>query len=294
MAPEAIAPTQDGTGNFMKLGRASDIWSLGCILYQVIYGYPPFAQLNTIQKLHAIPNPKHEILFPQFEDSEAINTVKLCLIRDANCRATIRGSDKTVSLMNHAFLKLNNHSHQSNQEQLIESLLSSDIIEKMVKFIQPLISNKSNSRSIVNDLIKIINERSNNKAASNSNMAIILPHEDTISFKKDSSFIESDLNITVEQTMKLVSKSSSRESRKDQHDIKRVKISTETSSNVSKRQPLKVLPLSLQEQIQNQIDNGLQSAKTSSRAQKWMKPKDVNQQKDDMKSILEKRIGAMR
>ncbi|CAM9268704.1 unnamed protein product, partial [Ectocarpus fasciculatus] len=79
MAPEAISPMVDcGSTDVdvsfgdsdekrklkMRLGRPSDIWSLGCILYQMLYGKTPFSALNTIQKLHAIPNPKYEILFP--------------------------------------------------------------------------------------------------------------------------------------------------------------------------------------------------------------------------------------
>lgn len=86
MAPEAISPMVDcgnsdgdvSVGDMddkkkmkMRLGRPSDIWSLGCILYQMLYGKTPFSALNTIQKLHAIPNPKYEILFPTHLNTES-------------------------------------------------------------------------------------------------------------------------------------------------------------------------------------------------------------------------------
>lgn len=89
MAPEAIAPSieiDQSDSIKMKLGRASDIWSLGCILYQMIYGRPPFAALNTIQKLHAIPNPNHAILYPDHVEIDAVLTIKSCLIRNPHER----------------------------------------------------------------------------------------------------------------------------------------------------------------------------------------------------------------
>jgi hypothetical protein len=92
MSPEAIAPSTEvinadqSDSIKMKLGRTSDIWSLGCILYQMIYGRPPFASLNTIQKLHAIPNPNHKISYPDHVEMDAVFTIKSCLIRNPHER----------------------------------------------------------------------------------------------------------------------------------------------------------------------------------------------------------------
>jgi serine/threonine protein kinase len=104
MSPESILDTGEGVngGLRMKCGRPSDVWSLGCILYQMCYGKTPFAELNMFQKLQAIVDPKHEILFPSTVDSAAVDAMKLCLKRKPENRAPIVG---TNGLLNeHHFL----------------------------------------------------------------------------------------------------------------------------------------------------------------------------------------------
>ena len=48
MSPEAITNEGEGDEQLHKLGRASDVWSLGCILYQMAMLKPPFEGGNPL------------------------------------------------------------------------------------------------------------------------------------------------------------------------------------------------------------------------------------------------------
>ncbi|KFA64165.1 hypothetical protein S40285_00855 [Stachybotrys chlorohalonatus IBT 40285] len=102
MSPESLLDANNPSGGrlagrpkLMKLGKPSDVWSLGCILYQMVYGVPPFGHIaNQMARCQAIINWDHTIEFPSrgvggmLVPPSLLRTMRRCLNRDHHMRPT--------------------------------------------------------------------------------------------------------------------------------------------------------------------------------------------------------------
>ncbi|KAF8385754.1 hypothetical protein PRIPAC_74896 [Pristionchus pacificus] len=108
MSPESLSAAEndeeEGESKF-KVTAKSDVWSLGCILYTMVYGKRPFDQFkNTRAKMGAIQDPSTRIHYDPTDDPMIVDVLKRCLVYDVKKRASV------AELLEHPYLKASSSS----------------------------------------------------------------------------------------------------------------------------------------------------------------------------------------
>ncbi|XP_065095087.1 dual specificity protein kinase TTK isoform X2 [Ochlerotatus camptorhynchus] len=95
ISPEALIDTETSPSNSqpkIKMSKKSDIWSLGCILYLLLYKKTPFAHIKNIHnKVNTITNPNTVIEYPplpMYYPAMLLEMLQRCLKYDAKARAS--------------------------------------------------------------------------------------------------------------------------------------------------------------------------------------------------------------
>lgn len=80
-----------GKGKY-KISYKTDVWSLGCILYELVYKKTPFQHIsNFVGKINAILKSNEHIQYPEVDwlPPRVLGTIKSCLRNDMRSRPSI-------------------------------------------------------------------------------------------------------------------------------------------------------------------------------------------------------------
>jgi serine/threonine-protein kinase TTK/MPS1 len=98
ISPEALIDTSNDESPSthqpkIRLSTKSDVWSLGCILYLLLYKKTPFSHIKSLhQKMHALTDPQTPIDYPKlpnFYPEMLTDMLKKCLIHYPKQRSSV-------------------------------------------------------------------------------------------------------------------------------------------------------------------------------------------------------------
>ncbi|KHN70206.1 mitogen-activated protein kinase [Ordospora colligata] len=130
MSPEAVMQSKS------KMGRSSDIWSLGCILYEMVHSRPPLHEYpNIIQKIQKLQE------YSGFKYASgnklAVDVMKECLVKDPKKRPTID------ALLSHRFIT--GEDELGCTKELVQKVLSIVEQEKKLLCVDDIMQRLSNT-----------------------------------------------------------------------------------------------------------------------------------------------------
>lgn len=97
MAPESLRNTS-GRGNPHKVGFSADVWSMGCILFQMVFGFTPFEHVQGLMPKIAAITADEPIDIQPVDNEDLMDCLRICLDKNYKNRPTIE------DLLNHPFL----------------------------------------------------------------------------------------------------------------------------------------------------------------------------------------------